>query len=540
MKYLKNIFLILITVSGLYSGSLYAADTTTAADTATAAWTIAAEKFRYADTFRTDPASDTAAGDIPLLILEQIAADGQRTLPAREVFNTDQDTLLQARLALFLELSKEVKTRDALVLKYEKKRALDKAIHEENKKIAEIQEKIRTNLSDSTANEKKSLPEIEREENGLPPPPPEKTRTPLAFFNNHQLPVKTVKTIALYKGDAAELFKRPDTAAADDFTSYTVQKALADAKINGLITGSIISYGGYAAITAELHTYPGGMSAGVATEVGLLSDSLPIARRLARALMPMITNNLPIELHFAVEPPEAADGISISIDGIVFEYVPDSMPADSGIHVITVQSPGYRNESIRYSFTGNRKFNVHISLTPERSGVLQVRLAKPINGTIYTNGIDAFPVTEDEPSAPVTVNGQAVIGQFVDMDKQSMFFYIPAEIAEDKNDISIKGKPYDISADIEKHRRRMYTAYSALIISLPFSFYTYGRFLNYYNAGSLGAMDYDEAKVWQRRSWCAVSISATLGVIFTYQLIRYLISANSVLPRKASLDKQKD
>ena len=102
--------------------------------------------------------------------------------------------------------------------------------------------------------------------------------------------------------------------------------------------------------------------------------------------------------------------------------------------------------------------------------------------------------------------------------------------------MKIAGAPGDVSADIEKHRRNMYTAYSAFILSLPLSFYTYGRFVNSYNANLFGDIDTESARTWQQYCWAAVGVSAVLGAVFSYQLVRYLLSANAVLPEDAERD----
>ncbi len=491
---------------------------------------MAARKFTYTGDHLSDSSVLAVSEIIPQLILEQISAETQHMLLSREVLDRKQDVLLTARLALFLELSKEVKTRDALVLKYENLHSLKKEIEEEDKKIAVIRKRIDDNLTETEENEKKAMPEVTREENGLPAVP-----------DHGMHPVKPMaeEPVAVYKDSPSELFTLSDeSAGVSDYSGYVFKKAIADAKINGLITGSVVSYGGYAAVTVELHIYPGASSGGIVTEVGLVSEPLELAKRLARALLPMIANSLPVDLHFFIEPQTALADIAVTVDGMVFNSISSSVVINSGIHLITIDAPGYRHEEIRYAFSGKRSFNVRVVLTPDTPGVLLIHMNKPLSGTIYTNAINGVMVDDASPDAPVSVDGKAVIGQFTDLNNNALFFYIPASFAKDGEKLHVDAVPYDVSADIEKHRRRMYTAYSAFILSLPVSFYTYGRFVNEYNLSVLDNIQSEDAQVWQKRCWCAVGVSVTLGAVFAYQLVRYLISANSVLPISAVPDEQ--
>ena len=84
---------------------------------------------------------------MPQLILEQIAENSIRSVSSQEQLDRELYALQTERLSLFLQLSKENKTRDSLVLSKTNPRELKKAIREEEEKISEIEKKIDENLS---------------------------------------------------------------------------------------------------------------------------------------------------------------------------------------------------------------------------------------------------------------------------------------------------------------------------------------------------------------------------------------------------------
>lgn len=107
--------------------------------------------------------------------------------------------------------------------------------------------------------------------------------------------------------------------------------------------------------------------------------------------------------------------------------------------------------------------------------------------------------------------------------------------------LSINVKPFDRSKYIEKRRRWMYTSYSVLIVSLIPTFYCYGNSfatsksynINANNNLSGYSISLSDAQNWQTASNVCIGISCACGAWFVYELVRYLQSANTVLPAKA-------
>ena len=134
-----------------------------AAETKSADWVLAAQKFTFSQRREQSASSLQFATVLPQLILEQIAVDGTRVLPNQEVLDRKLNELQTERLSLFLQLSKEYQSRDALVLNNPKPKKLTKALETSQKKIDELQKKIDENLSQVEEVSAKFQPKINRE-----------------------------------------------------------------------------------------------------------------------------------------------------------------------------------------------------------------------------------------------------------------------------------------------------------------------------------------------------------------------------------------
>ena len=86
---------------------------------------------------------------------------------------------------------------------------------------------------------------------------------------------------------------------------------------------------------------------------------------------------------------------------------------------------------------------------------------------------------------------------------------------------------------IDTRRKWMYGAYSAFMLSLIPAFYTDGQFKNKSQLYNKGQIDFSEANNYQIAMNVSKIISIACGVFWGYELVRYLMAANSVLPQKA-------
>ncbi|WP_407427292.1 hypothetical protein [Treponema sp.] len=336
------------------------------------------------------------------------------------------------------------------------------------------------------------------------------------------------------------------------FTSWDFEQEVLSAKINGLITGEITTYGDYCSVTANLRIYPGGEVLGTVTEVGLLNDLMPLAGEIARNFEAKIANALPVLIEFNIEPKELQEKAKIMIDGIVFSLKKNDgtfenrIVKDSGIHHISIEAPDYEDLSFTYSFTNENRFFVNAELVPKVQGLSSIRLKKYRDGVFHTYGLLQAPVTQENPYAKIEVNSKTILGVFTvpkenEDDSASSniaFFRIPQNYAFDGMNLVVNAKPFDRAANIDKRRRWMYTSYTALICSLPFTFYNVGQFTSENYAYSQGRGNYDDLVKYQSRSNVCLGVTAACGVWFAIELVRYLWSADRVLPVDAKIDKK--
>ncbi|MBQ4378074.1 MAG: hypothetical protein II821_02615, partial [Treponema sp.] len=397
-------------------------------------WTLGVMEFSFKQTKSRSQSSSQAAQVLPQLIIEQFSNEALRTIPHKEQLDRKLKELQTARLALFLQLSKEYKTRDSLVLTEIKPKKLQKAIETQMKKIKDIELQIDENLENVQKAIEEAAPKIERDEQISEDKQKkesseqnsagqkEKTffpfRLPFPFFQRDEDDKIITENVVLYKSDSTALFKPSEKSLEAGFTSWDFEQEVVSAKINGLITGEITTYGDYCSVTANLRIYPGAKVLGTVTEVGLLSDLMPLAANIARNLDSKIVNALPVVLEFEIEPKGTDRLAKVTVDDVVFPLTKtdgtfeNKIIEDSGVHRVKVESPGYEDLTFSYSFTGENHFFVHINLVPKVSGVAKIRLKKYRDGVFHTYGLNQSSVSEEEPVASVQVNSKTVLGVF--------------------------------------------------------------------------------------------------------------------------------
>jgi hypothetical protein len=540
-------------------------------------WTLGGMKFTFTQHDTRTTAQTGVATLLPQLILEQIASGSSRVPTNKEMLDRTLDDLLTKRISLFLQLSKEVKTRDSLVLSEPNQNALKKKIAAEDQKIADIEQQIKDNLNQAAQAKKEAEPAIKDEEKRAADMDAnnknqsasneivenEQQKEPnffekLFIKKEKIVNLPTTENVSLYKKDNTTLFTPSDTVAEAGIKSREFEKAVTAEKINGLLTGSIIVYGEYAAVTVELIVYPGIKTIGVITEVGTISDCQQMAINIARYLSPKIANSMPIKLLFDIQPEEAAVDVKITIDGLVYGTVSEPAVINAGIHTVVIESKGYNPQSVTWNFSDRSFFLIHAALTEVKQGQITIALKQPLFGTFYANGAAVGETGVGLVSAPVSVNGQPVIGQFLTKKKTvkkvseevtdkdgnkttvekeeegsyiGSFFYIPDTFAVPDSTVVINPKTVDNATVIDARRIWMYRGYSALIVSLPFAFYAYGNFDAMYKAYTQKMItNITELKDWQKKCWVTIGISCVAGTFFVVELVRYLKAADAVIP----------
>lgn len=233
---------------------------------------------------------------------------------------------------------------------------------------------------------------------------------------------------------------------------------------------------------------------------------------------------MPVELYFSI-PEDKENKLQMYIDNRFYAEVPQKVIIDSGIHTIQFVSDLYKTEVLNYYFSGNEKYSVEPDFKLKEDGFMKIVFKNPVPGELYINGQFI-----ENPKSQFKVNGQPVLGEFLNDEKQAMYFYIAAKDAQNKNVVEIRSKYRNPDEYIDKRRKWFYASYTALTLSLMPTFYVYGQFQNkaaLYSAGKIGL---EEAQQWQNAANITQGISIAMGVWLGYEIVRYLIAANSVLP----------
>ena len=505
-------------------------------------WTVAAQKFNYSRGQQEGAVQEGTASMLPSEILENLNRTLQRNVMPDEQLERDRYKLRTERQSLYLQLSSEYKKRDSLVLNNYSEAKLRSMIKAEEKKIADIQKKIDDNLdslkaktAEAEENMQKILAEDYKTEDG-------KENTELEKFNNlfRNIFIKdkslfTAENVVLYRNDITSFFKPSETAVKAGSESAEFEKEVVNAGINSLITGTITAYGDYLSVTAELYIYPGAKKAGVVTEVGSMQELALLSSSIAMQLLPLLTNAMPVEIQLEIGPQKAASIAQIYIDDVLQTPGASTILLDSGVHNLQFIAENYRTAATNYYFQGNSKYVMKVSFEELKAGFLQVGLRSPLEGDLLMNGDRAIPVAPGK--SQIAIDGNPILGEFITEDGQTAFFYVQQKNVYDGSFVTIKPKPMDRMAYIDSRRKWMYGSYSLFMISLIPAFYTDGAFRNKLKLYNANQLDYETAYKWQTAYNVTRLVAIGCGVLWGYELVRYLLAANTILPQNARAGK---
>lgn len=508
-------------------------------------WTIAAQKFKYARGQTEGAVQSGMAEMLPSAILENLNRSLQRNVMPDEQLERSLYKLRTDRQSLYLQLSSEYKKRDALVLTNYSDSKLKSALQAEQKKITEIQDKIDANLEELKTQTQDAETKMDAIAHGIYVTDEKTELSELdkfaRLFKNIFIKDKNIysqESVAFYKNDITSLFKPSENAEKNGALSGTFEKEVVSAGINSLITGTINAYGDYISVTAEVYLYPGAKTAGVVTEVGSTQELELIASSIAMQLLPLITNAMPVEIELEITPDKAAAAAEIYVDDVLQSNETKNLLLDSGVHNIQFISKNYRTAGTSYYFEGNRKYQLKVNFEELKPGNLQVGLRKNINGEVYGNGEKGIPVADGKTQ--IAIDGQAILGEFIAENGETSFFYIPKKNAFNGNYVTINPKPMNRMSYIDSRRKWMYGSYSVFMLSLIPAFYTNGQFKNNLQLYNKGQIEYEEALRYQTAMNVSRLISIGCGVFWGYELVRYLMAANSVLPQNARNGNQSE
>lgn len=493
---------IAIAQSGTYSTQ------STTANAAPNEWTLASMAFDFTQRRDLSASERAISTELPALILNQLSGSLERIPDSQEYVDRSLRELRKSRQSLFLQLSREMQTRDSIVLGNYNERELRRRIKEADEKIDSVQKQIDENLSEV----EKVMDEMNGENTGYD---------------------AVLEQVQIYQNDATRLYTPTIPEGGKlDLTGYAFGERVLSAGINSLMTGTLTIHGAYVSCAVELYVYPGARMIGAASEIGRFDNLSMIAQSIAQQLQPQITFELPVTLVFDVEPPEAAERVMLTVDDVVYTKLPHTVTVHSGVHTILFSAEGFEPAGTSYHFVGSGGFNISAKLKPKMTGSALLRLSAPTSGSFYVNSIKT-PMYDNPETAVLAVNGNPVLGQFITEDGSAALFYVPEHLLTDENTLTVNARTYDRSKDIDKRRRWMYAAYSVFMVSLIPTFVTYGTFSSELTAYQNRRGSYETASAWQTATWISAGVSIAAAGFFIFELVRYLVAANSVLPATA-------
>lgn len=504
----------------------------------TSNWVIAAEKFSYKKSQSQNAVTDAVSETIPVSILEKFSQNLERNVLPDERYSREEYNSRKERQSLYLQLSSAYKKRDALFLQNLSESELKRKTRDEEKEIKKIQDKIDSNLENikkSRAESEKDMLEVSDDMIDNIDDDSEFIRVKTLFKRIFvkEKNIITREDIKLYQGDNTRLFTASEKAKNTGYQSPTFESEVSNAKINTLITGTITAYGEYISVAVEIYMYPGCKKIASLMEVGSMGELDFIASSLSSQMLPLFTNALPVNLQIAINPPEAAKNATFYIDDVLQTSKAENIVLDSGPHTLEFISEGYRTASTTYGFEGNQNYKIEINFEPKKDGFIQIELVKSISGDIFANGELAQKV--DDRKSQIVINGNQVLGEFIAENGESAFYYIPKKLYFDGSYVKINPKVRNREDYINNRRRWFYASYTMLIVSLIPTFYTTGQLETQAGLYKDGNTSFDEAKRWQDTKNICAGISIGCGVFMAYELVRYLLAANSVLPQTVSV-----
>ncbi|MCM1321034.1 MAG: hypothetical protein NC176_02810 [Treponema brennaborense] len=456
-----------------------------------------------------DSAAEHIASLIPSLIIEYLAADSVRTLGDDEIIARRTYELHEKWNALFSSMTKQIQSRDALLFSRNSASELSEKQKESEKKIAELE----NDINGSFEQEANLIPEYEAEKKS-----PRHTLLP--------------EKITLWKNDSSSLFS---VSGGIEEGSVAFQKAVVREKIRGLIGGTLEVYGNFISVTISITEYPGNTVLKTVTDAGTMANAESIAKNLASRLAETLYNAPPVCIHVQIEPADA--DAATNVGGQVFRGCEAAAEIQSGIHTLRIGAPGFKTVSFSYDFSGSRDFFVSVRLRPELQMPAFIRSTDGTVGALYLNSLYLGSVP-----AEIVINNSRYIGEIVTENGAATYFLLnPPQETSEALLYSVRPFQEDISELIERSRRKLYTSYGAVLISLPFLFYSLGQYESKVNARRTGTSipleDIDSAKTAIVISGC---VTAACLSFMVYRLFRYVQAAGKVLPQKAALSAGKN
>lgn len=478
-------------------------------------WIIAASAFSIEDSLSLTDATrasvETVATQLPSLILESLQTGVNRTVYPEEKLAREIYTAKKEQQTAYTNYTNQIKTRDALLLKY--------SGTELKQKISDAEEQIQK--------AKEKIIEVEKNEKEI-----------LTKFEKTKNKQNVLESVTVYQNDSSKLFATK--TETDSLIAKTNQ--LVAASVRGLLTGKISVFDEYIKVDCELTTYPDSKLVKKVSEIGTLSDIEYISRSILRSLMPTIVNDKLVKTDISILPLEAAENATIYVEDSVYRGSNPDIAFTAGKHVIRIESPGYENVTYTLDYKAGSTVLVNVDMkkvvTLEAFFSVTNKDKKIENQSISDLYLNALYVGATPLNIKIT--NDYYMGEVVSSKNVSEFFVLsnnPSLNNTEKNiqgSINFKEPKKDLADVIDKSRKRMYWSYGGLICTVPFYFYCKGMYEVCEN--NMDIVDSSMMSQWSMYSDISMYTMIGAGANFLVQLIIYLVDANRVIPKIIDVD----
>ena len=498
-------------------------------------WTVAAEKFTFSKGQKKSSVNEGIAEAIPKNILESLNHYLLRNIKPDEELERLRYDLRKKRQSLYLQLSGEYQKRDVLSLSNTGDK-LNKLLKEQNEKIKDIEKKIDENIKEMETAE---VNEEQRISQGLEDYSGKKNPMESLFnkiINDDKAVVKS-EEIRILNDDSDYLFVPSKELKLAGYESSLFSEEMHKKGINSYLTGEITIFGGYISVSVNVYVYPGGKKAGSVMEVGSFRELDFVVSSVASQLTAILTNSIPVAVNFFIESYDTQDiqeNIKLYIDDTLQNNMHEGrFFITSGVHTFQIVAEGYKSLATSYYFEGNTEYDIRVNLEREEENTLFITSNSSVPGDIFTNNILSEKI--DSETSKIIINDSEILGCFVSENGETDYFYIPDKLFYNQDNVVISPNIIDKDEYIEQRRRWMYGSYSAFVVSLIPTFITSGYYSNQRSLfkSESGHGSKNAVIGWSVAANVFGGISIGLGAFWVFELVRYLLSADYILPQKA-------
>lgn len=318
--------------------------------------------------------------------------------------------------------------------------------------------------------------------------------------------------------------KNADLTLYERKKGVSLAKSLIDDGVSGLITGKIEDLSGYMYVTVTLESGIYGMEPVTVSEAAPYDDVDYLVQSIAERLIPEIAKRKPVRLELSVSPEDSR----VFIDGRLVPKDERSVVVFSGEHTLNVSAEGYVTADKKYDFADSDAFRVDISLKVRDSVSVSFDTSKTgIKLYLGTNYYGELPTTVSIPPLPL-------IGKAVSDDSTTWFIVRPDESYAKGNSVTVIVDEKDTKELIAQRRSILYWSLGALYISLPVYLLSSGFATNMAYASKVGRTTLDASyQQWYTVGEVSKYVSIALGANLAFQLFRYLLAAEQVVPKTA-------